>query len=151
MFGAIRHTLENFYTIKAGVKELSMILATMGFPIAHLNDPKTDSYPFPWIEIRASAPENWENDLEQRAFWTEKNLNNKKKMAEYLSIFYRNRSVPYDRVLAIKTIGRFEGFILHNLGMDQFQDDPKQLELKRKEYSKEFLAFYRFLEKNMAI
>jgi hypothetical protein len=134
--------------LDAGIKESVAALMAHGFPTIQSCEGHLDwGLPYPWIEIRAPAPNGWRNDHQKEQWWRRENLIYQQKMLVLLSEFYRHRRLPFDAQLSLAAQG-FGGFRLCSAGAEILTllslDERKS---KLRLYQKEMSDFTAFLKK----
>jgi len=105
--------------IDENIKETVTAFQIYEFPTSQSCEGHVESdrgNPYPWVEIYAPEPEGWKESEKKKKEWTEENVKQKQRMAEYLLEFYQGREVPPDVKLTFSSIGIFGGFRVQSIG-----------------------------------
>lgn len=133
--------------IDENIKETVTVFAVSGFTVhqsceGHMAEDKRGAS-FPWVEIYAQEPEDWEKSKGEKKKeiereWTIKNLEQRQKMTDLLAEFYQERESPFDVKLTFDRMGAFGAFRVQSfgaatMGLLSAPEQIKKLELYRKE------------------
>lgn len=111
--------------------------------------------PYPWVEICAPEPEEWneaEDEEKERLEkeWSIKNLEQQIKMKGFLAEFYNGRKLDLDALdalLVFNAFGAFGGFRVQSFGANMTAIlSPEEQQLKLNRYRKEMKDFTEFLK-----
>lgn len=124
------------------IKEAVTAFAVYEFPTSqscegHIRG-EEEGKPYPWVEIDAPEPENWEKDEEKKKEWRMENLKQQKRTIDLLDEFYQTRQTAFDARLHLSNIGAFGAFRIQSSGAEIMdillpEEQKKKLELYRKE------------------
>jgi len=136
--------------IDQGIKQSVVAFRAYDFPTSqscegHLEGEHGN--PYPWVEVYAPEPEDWQENEEKQKEWTIENLKQQQRMMGLLSEFYQNRDIPFDARLAFDKVGAFGGFRVQSMGAETMRLLTKEeLENRHQLYRKEMQDFTAFLK-----
>ena len=113
--------------IDEGIKKPIIGLMSFDFPTSqscegHLDQSGT---PFPWVQIMADEPEQYDHPPETNPKWIALNQIQRDKMVLLLEEFYTNRNTTPDAKIIMDDIGNYGTFRLQSQGGSEIEDLPK--------------------------
>jgi len=146
---------------KTVVAFLAYKFDTIGSCEGHIaeNEEEEHGLPYPWVEIYAPVPEEWQESEGEKKKQLEKilsmnNFRQQRKMMLLLEKFYQKRETPFDARLIFEKIGIFGGFRIQSFGARIMtilnpEEKKQRLEIYRKEMEDftDFLKSEYFSEK----
>ncbi|EKE11211.1 MAG: hypothetical protein ACD_15C00124G0001 [uncultured bacterium] len=133
------------------IKEAVTAFSAHEFPTSqscegHVGD-EEEGKSFPWVEIDAPEPENWQENEEKKKEWQMENLKQQKRVIDLLEEFYRARQTAFDARLHLRNIGAFGAFRVQSTGAEIMDILPEEEQKKKLElYWKEIDEFSAFLK-----